>query len=225
MPLVSVITPASRGVKVLATLINDFKNQTWKDFEHVIVWDGEVPKDVRVFIREHEKDYNIKFLSIPKDMGDMRIAPGTRPRNYGIKQARGKFVCFCDDDDRYRDDYLEAFINNMDEKSVSVLQMSCQKSRMYRDGAKDEIILIPEVDLPYFPIICHVGTPCFMVPLKWAQESPWEHEPEHDFRFIRRIMEKYKPAVRMNAGMRVDVDGLVIKGMKDWVTKPPFYRD
>ena len=56
-------------------------------------------------------------------------------------------------------------------------------------------------------------------------EEPWQHEPEHDFRFIKRIVEKFQPQIRIVGGMQVDVDGLVIRGMKDFVSIPPFYRD
>jgi glycosyltransferase involved in cell wall biosynthesis len=224
MPLVSVITPTSRGVKHLAHLIRDFRNQTFQDFEHLIVRDGPVPEDVQQFMTAHAKDYNIRFCSIPKDPGNMDVSPGTNPRNHGIKIAKGKFCCFFDDDDRAKDSYLERLIFPIQsENMMSVVQMSCQESRIYRDGKPDRIILVPEVGMP-FPTICHVGTPCFMVPLKWAQEDPWQHEPEHDFRFLKRMILKHKPLVSINYGMQVDVDGLVIKGMKDFVSKPPFYR-
>jgi hypothetical protein len=96
---------------------------------------------------------------------------------------------------------------------------------MYKNGSPDRIVLIPEVGLPTFPMICHVGTPCFMVPRKWALEEPWQHEPEHDFRFIKRIMDKFKPQVFFSPRMLVDVDGLVLRGLRDWVDFPPFYRN
>jgi hypothetical protein len=113
----------------------------------------------------------------------------------------------------------------MTENSISVVQMSCQESRMYLNGSPDRIVLIPEIGLPTFPIICHVGTPCFMVPRKWALENPWQHEPEHDYKFIKRIVDKYQCQVNFTPGMMVDVDGLVLRGMKDFVDMPPFYRD
>ena len=223
-PLVSVITPASRGIKELTQLFRDFKNQTFADFEHVVCWDGTVPADVQEFMKGHEKDYNIKFCSIRKDMGDIKIAPGTKPRNYGLSVATGKFVVFCDDDDRFRSTYLETLITGMRENTISVVQMSCQESRMFRDGDPKRIRLIPEVGLKTFPVICHVGTPCVMMPRSWALEDPWRHEPEHDFRFFKRVCEKHRPMILINHGMQVDVDGLVLKGMKNWVSAPPFYR-
>ena len=224
MPLISVITPASRGVKELSQLIRDFRNQLFRDFEHLVVYDGQVPDDVRKLMEEHKKDYNLRFCSVQKDMGDMKTSPGTKPRNHGLSLATGQFAVFADDDDRYKDTYLFTLINGMQENMVSVVQMSCQETRIYRDGDSKKTRLVPEIGLRAFPVICHVGTPCVLLPRKWALEDPWRHEPEHDFRFFKRIVEKHKPLILFKAGMQVDVDGITLKGLKNWVTVPPYHR-
>jgi glycosyltransferase involved in cell wall biosynthesis len=226
LPLISVITPASRGVKDLSNLFRDFNNQTLpkNNWEHVCIYDGKVPEDVQNLVEQYKKLYNLNFKSIAKDMGDMHRSPGTKARNYGTSIAKGQYVCFCDDDDRYSDKYLEKFIEGMQVNMITVVQMSCSEARMYKNGDPTRIKLIPEVGLHHFPIICHIGTPCFCVPIKWALEDPWRHEPEHDYRFIKRIVEKHKPLVYIKYGMQVDVDGLVTKGIKDFVSMPPYNR-
>jgi glycosyltransferase involved in cell wall biosynthesis len=227
MPIISVITPASRGVKELSVLFRDFKNQTLpkNQWEHIVVYDGKVPENVQQLADQYKKLYNLRFCSVEKDMGDMHRAPGTKPRNHGLSLASGTYVCFCDDDDRVKNTYLEIHINGMHEKALSVVQMTCSEKRMVKNGSPDRWKLIPEIGLPYFPIICHVGTPCVMMPRKWALEDPWRYEPEHDFRFIKRIVDKHKPEIHLKHGMLVDVDGLVTRGIKDFVSIPPFYRD
>lgn len=224
MPLISVITPSCRGTKQISQLIRDFRNQLFRDFEHLIIYDGMPPKDVTDFMTS-QSDQRIRFTHIEKDFGDMRIAPGTRPRNHGVKIAKGQYVVFCDDDDRYRDSFLATLVSGMNENTLSVVQMSCQESRMYKNGSPNRIILIPEVGLDRFPVCCHVGTPCVMMPRKWVLETPWQHEPEHDYRLFSRIVQKYNPQIRITPSMQIDVDGLVLAGMKDWVSIPPFYRD
>jgi glycosyltransferase involved in cell wall biosynthesis len=226
MPLISVITPASRGVKELTRLVRDFKNQTLpKEYwEHIIVYDGTPPADVLSFIEAHKNDYNLKFVSIDKDMGNIKIAPGTRPRNYGTSIATGTYCYYFDDDDRAFDKLMETLLDGMTENSVSVVQMSCQESRIYRDGDPKRIVFLPETGLMQFPQICHVGTPCFMVPTKWAKENPWQHVSEHDFHFINTIVQRYKPQVLIHPVCCVDVDSLMIGTLKDWVSIPPFYR-
>lgn len=224
MPKVSVITPFSRGIKELTQLLRDFKNQTFKDFEHIIVRDGDIPEDIQNFMKTHKNDYNIRFTSIKKDPGNMKQSPGTNPRNHGIKISKGEYLIFADDDDRYKDQYIETLISGAENCTINVVQMSCQQSRIYKNGDPDTIVLIPEIGFYVFPVCCHVGTPCFIIPRAWAIEEPWQHEPEHDYRFIKRICEKFKPMIRINGGMQVDVDGLVIRQMRDWVSHPPFYR-
>lgn len=223
-PIVSVITPASRGVKELSTLLNDFKNQTARSLmEHIIVYDGKPPEDV-VALMAKAGPWT-RFTYIKKDPGNMKQSPGTNPRNHGITLAKGQYVVFCDDDDRYKDRYLETLLNGMGENVIGVVQMSCQESRMYKKGSPDRSVLVPEIGLPVFPTICHVGTPCFMVKREWAVENPWRHEPEHDFRFIKRICEKYNPRISIIGGLQVDVDSQIIGHLKNWVSIPPFYRD
>jgi len=223
-PKISVISAVSRGADIVDQLVNDFRNQIFKNFEHILVYDGKPPKEVEDII-ENIADDRFHFFSIEKDPGNMKVAPGTRPRNTGIKVARGEYVCFFDDDDRARDDYLLGLVEGAEENTINCVQMSCQESRMYRDGDPNHFHLIPEIGLPFFPIVCHVGTPCFMVRREWALDLPWQEEPEHDYRFIKRICDKYKPSVNIKGGMRVDVDGLIIRGMRDWVSKPPFFRN
>lgn len=223
-PKISAITPASRGVKELTNLLNDFRNQTFRDFEHIIVYDGKPPADV-VALMAKAGPWT-RFVHIEKDLGDMKTSPGTNPRNHGIRLAQGEYVVFCDDDDRYKDTYLEKLIGGMVEKDmISVVQMSCQESRMYKNGNPEKSTLVPEIGLPTFPMMCHIGTPCFMVRRDWAVADPWRHEPEHDFRFLLRICQKHKPKVNLISGLQVDVDSQIIKGMKDWVSIPPFFRN
>jgi len=225
MPKLSVITPSCRSAKVLRQLLRDFRNQTLKeDWEHIIVYDGEPPADVAELMKNHKGHPQTRFEWIPKDTGNMKIAPGTRPRNHGVTLATGEWVVFCDDDDRYKDVYVETLTMVAYQNTMPVVQMSCSEYRQSR-GDPTRIKLIPEVGLPMFPMICHVGTPCFAVRREWAIAEPWQHEPEHDFRFIKRIVERFKPQIRLISGMLVDVDGLVIKDMKDWVSMPPFTRE
>jgi glycosyltransferase involved in cell wall biosynthesis len=225
VPKISIITPFSRGIKELSQLLRDFRNQTFKDSEHLIISDGKPSQDITDFMKSHEKDYNVKFTWIKKDHGDMRVAPGTGPRNYGVSIAKSEYVVFCDDDDRYSDRYLESLILNTHDNYISVVQMACQESRVYKNGDKNRTMLIPEIGLTQFPVICHVGTPCFIVRREWALAEPWRHEPEHDFRFIKRICDKFHPIVQIVGGMQIDVDGLVTRGIRDWVSMPPFYRE
>ena len=111
----------------------------------------------------------------------------------------------------------------MTKDSISCVQMGCKNYRVSNQGDPDRLRIIPEIGLPRFPILCHIGTPCFAVRREWALESPWQDKPNHDFEFINTICQKYKPKIMISVGMQVEVDGLLGK-VKDWVSRPPFYR-
>ena len=212
MPKISVIVPFSRGIKEIEQILRDFRNQTFRNFELLIVRDGSIPEDIQNYINTHKKENpNAIFSSIKKDRGNMKDAPGTNPRNHGISIAKGEFVCFCDDDDRYRDSYLEAFAMNMRENTIVVQQMACSESRIYRNGNPDNIVLIPEIDLQTFPVICHYGTPCSCLPTAWAKAEPWRclGQAVLGDRGERHPLRQPRPpdAVRVGASMASASDG------------------
>jgi glycosyltransferase involved in cell wall biosynthesis len=229
LPLISVITPFSRGVKELAQLIRDFRNQTFKNFEHLIVNYGPAPDDVKNFIKEHEKDYNIRFSSVEKNMALMSQiprSPGVGPRIYGTSKAISPFVYYADDDNRVKDSLLEVLLQGMTESRISVVQVACAESRIKRNGSPTKIAIIPEIGLPTFPMVCHIDTACFLVPRKWALKDPWKYDGNTgDFTFLKRIIERNKPEIVMNNGVQADLDGLFTRGIRDWVSIPPFYRN
>ena len=223
MPKVSVITPASRGVKILAQLLRDFRNQTFRDFEHIIVFDGKPPADV-IQLMKDQGGKNTVFTSVPKDLGDMHRAPGTKTRNHGTAMASGEYVVYFDDDDRCRDDYLESLVTACENYGgMAITQMMCSEKRVFRQPEENQFRLIPEVGMG-FPVMCHCGTPVAMLRREWALAEPWKDESEHDFWFFKRIVDKFKPTVAMVAGWRIDVDGY-LGNVKDWVTIPPMVRN
>ena len=223
MPLISVITPFSRGMRVLPQLIRDFRNQTFQNFEHIIVNDGPVQDNVKDFIKDNQNDYNIRFVSIEKDFGDMWRSPGTKARNYGTSLAKGTYVYYADDDNRYKDVLIETLLNGMTENRLSVVQVACVESRVFKNGSPTKIAIVPEIGLP-FPLICHVDTASCLFPRRWILEDPWRYEPEHDFRLIKRIIEKHHPEIVIHNGVQVDLDGIFVKGIRDFVSIPPFFR-
>jgi glycosyltransferase involved in cell wall biosynthesis len=168
----------------------------------------------------------LNFSLMKKDRDALNTAPGTGSRNYGIKCATGDYVCFADDDDRYSDLWLERLLTGCSENSIGVVQMNIAEHKI-NGRQTGQFRLIPEADLKMFPVPCHVGTPCFAVPRTWALDNPWQSEPDHlhDFHFIQRICERYHPSVHIAPGWSVDVDGCQVGQLRDWVSKPPYYRN
>lgn len=114
MPEVSVVVTTYNRKEFLSETINSILNQTFSDFELIVV--------------DNFSNYN--FIEHINSFKDSRIFPFQNQnngiiavnRNYGIRQSKGKYIAFCDDDDIWVVDKLEKqidFINNTDSDFVS----------------------------------------------------------------------------------------------------------
>lgn len=93
MPLVSVIMPVYNGERYLAEAIDSILEQTFTDFELLIVDDCSQDGSAEI-IRKHEKlDARIRCLQLTENVGSAAA------RNAGIDQARGDIIATLDCDD------------------------------------------------------------------------------------------------------------------------------
>ena len=90
----------------LAIAIRSILNQTFKDFELIIVDDGS-KEDLKPIIDTISSDSRIKFFRIPNSGLGAAL-------NYGIAQSHGVYIARLDDDDR--------MVANRLEKQVSYLE-------------------------------------------------------------------------------------------------------
>lgn len=113
MPLVSVIVTTYNRKDLLSETLNSILNQTFQDFELIVV-DNFSNYDFFGHINSFESGKIIAF----QNRNNGVIAAN---RNYGLKQAKGDFIAFCDDDDIWFPHKLE--------KQIEVFK----KSENYQD--------------------------------------------------------------------------------------------
>jgi len=106
-PLVSIITPVFNSEKLLSETIESVLNQTYKNWEHLIVDDGSDDCSWVVIQSYAEKDNRIKAFRLEENCG-----PGVA-RNFAIKKAKGKFIAFLDSDDLWVENRLQDHIKFM----------------------------------------------------------------------------------------------------------------
>lgn len=98
----SIITPNYNGFSLMSRYFESLENQTYKDFEVIIVDDCSSDDS-----RERIRDYAIKSsLKITFLSSDQNLGPGYA-RNYGMAVAKGDWITFIDNDDYVDNDFLE----------------------------------------------------------------------------------------------------------------------
>lgn len=92
-PKVSVITPAYNAEEYIAEAIESILNQTFRDFEFIIIDNCSTDKTWEIIQRYINKDDRIIALKNERNLG---IAGN---RNKGLSLARGKYIVWQDADD------------------------------------------------------------------------------------------------------------------------------
>lgn len=97
-PFFSIIIPTFNRKNLLKIAVNSVLNQSFKDFELIIIDDGSTDKTKEMI--KSIKDNRIKYF-YQKNKGV------SCARNKGIKKAAGKYIAFLDSDDRFTKYKLE----------------------------------------------------------------------------------------------------------------------
>jgi glycosyltransferase involved in cell wall biosynthesis len=92
-PLVSVIMPVYNGEKFLRDSIESILNQTYKNFEFIIVDDGSTDNSVRIIKEYQKKDKRIKLIENKKNLGQ------SKSLKIGLKNTKGFYYSKMDCDD------------------------------------------------------------------------------------------------------------------------------
>lgn len=98
-PFFSVITPTYNRAHCLPEAIESVQNQTYRDYEHIIIDDGSTDETETLCKDFAATDNRIKHI---KQTNQGR----SKARNVGIEAASGRYVCFLDSDDVWASDYL-----------------------------------------------------------------------------------------------------------------------
>lgn len=97
MPKISVVIPLYNKEKSIASTLRTVLNQTFSDYEIVIVNDGSTDGSVEEI--EKVQDDRIRLVHQPN-------AGVSAARNRGIEEAKGDLIAFLDADDEWKPEYL-----------------------------------------------------------------------------------------------------------------------
>lgn len=106
-PLVSIIIPTFNRAEALNRCLDSLIDQTFKDFEVLVCDDGSTDKTKEI-VEKFTSSLNIQYYY------DKNFGGPARPRNIGIKMARGKYVAFLDSDDWWLSEKLAVSVEALD---------------------------------------------------------------------------------------------------------------
>jgi len=110
---ISIIIPVYNSEKYIDKCITSIKNQSFKDFEVLIINDGSIDKSKNI-IETYLNDERFKLYN--------RENHGIgSSRNFGIEKSKGKYICFIDSDDYIDTNYLEKLYNKISSDKLDVV--------------------------------------------------------------------------------------------------------
>lgn len=115
---VSIITPSYNCASFIGKTIKSIQNQTYTDWELLITDDCSSDNSREVIESYVNRDPRVKLLVLDKNSG-AGVA-----RNNSIKEAKGRYIAFCDSDDRWYPDKLEKQLAYMRAKNCAVSHTS-----------------------------------------------------------------------------------------------------
>lgn len=188
--LISIVLPVYNGEKYLRESIESVINQTYKNWELLILDDCSTdnsPDIAKKYVKKDERIHyyrNEKNLRLPRNL------------NKGFSLAKGDYLTWTSDDNRFRPQALEKMYKALvsDSKEHFVFA-SC---RVIDDEGKEiEYIMVNELSKKRIKGMNPVGA-CFMY-TREAYETVGEYNPEltlvEDFDYWQRLYAKYGAVV------------------------------
>ncbi len=141
LPQITFVVTSYNYEKYVLKTLESIKNQSYKDFEIIVVDDCSSDNSCEVvenFIAENQ-DLKITLISQERNQG--QLAAMLR----GLKEAQGEFVCFVDSDDVLLTDYAKVHLSVHLETSVAFT--SC---KIVEIGENDEVHTLNSIASPKF---------------------------------------------------------------------------
>lgn len=99
-PLISIIMPVYNSEKYIGNAINSILNQTYSNFELILIDDGS--SDSSGLICDQYENQDARVRCVHQENQGICAA-----RNGGILGSKGEYITFCDNDDEYLPNFLE----------------------------------------------------------------------------------------------------------------------
>ena len=189
--LVSVVIPTKNRATIISDSIESVIHQTYTNFELLIVDDGSTDETEQIIAVFLKKDKRISFF-INEGVG------GNAARNTGIKNAKGKYIAFNDDDDIWMPDKLKKQVKLFESLPESYAMIFCAHDKINKENKitfpknRDNLKIYPDLLRENF-----IGTPTIMIRKEITRINNNKlFDPDlnvfQDWEFALNVLEDYK---------------------------------
>lgn len=182
---ISVIVP-TKGRDSLSATLSSIAPQLGVDDEIIVVGDGPLPR-VQAMLSDWG-DAQVRWLNTP-----LRTASwGNQQRDFGICEARGGWLAFCDDDDEFTPDALEIMRRAAGENpgQPHLFRMDVSNMAFARQLGITTLWRAQQLK------VGNIGTPMFFCPNDPDRLGFWQYSPDPyaaDYWFVSSVVHKYPP--------------------------------
>lgn len=118
-PTVSIVSPTYNRASYLERAINSVLNQSYSQWELIIVDDGSIDKTYEIVNDYLQKYDNIRYIK----HSNRKV---TLTKNAGILAACGQYITFLDSDDEYKKNHLQLRVDFMAKNShIDLIHGGC----------------------------------------------------------------------------------------------------
>ncbi len=201
-PLVSVVMATYNRADAIGGAIDSILNQTYDDFELIIIDDGCTDGTSQILEKYAAKDKRIVLLR----QNNQGLAAA---RNTGVDKAQGKYIAFMDDDDVSVPNRLKKQVTFL-EKHPDYDACTCLVQIVNMEGKPFNNDGDPLFDIDYFPIErgpfnkgkwhhqCGLGPSTCLTKESFINRNGYriaDHLIIEDLDFTLRFLRKYKSAI------------------------------
>jgi glycosyltransferase involved in cell wall biosynthesis len=195
VPKISVVIPFFNRVNLVIRAIDSVYEQTYKDFEVILINDGSTDCDLLIQ-KKYEQFTNFSLIRLDKNYG-----PGVA-RNKGVEVAKGEFIAFLDSDDVWNPSKLETQISFMNKESLGFTYTSylVSENKALLSG---NFFFIRKYSYPYIAFGCRIAMPTVIVRKSILPNPPFINSRVGEDLVLWVNLSKDQPLIGLNIPLSI----------------------
>ena len=139
---ISVIVPVFNNAAYVGNCIESILNQSFTDFELIIIDDGSTDKSFEICSKYEKSDNRVHVIKQTNN-------GVSSARNLGLEIAKGNFIAFVDSDDEVHKDYLKILYDNRKYDGLVACKLTSNKAN-FGDYNDKRILNLLEAQISVF---------------------------------------------------------------------------